>query len=117
MRVSRNWAGEDLMKGKARGDQSPFFKTRIEPATETLHMKKTGYLMMDGSWDLDFGLMQDAHVLLKQDKIKEEDLDRVVLAHQEGTGWLAWKFGSDSNSVDVGLELRKAMEGVDKSEE
>lgn len=110
VRVSRNWDGEDLMKGTKRGEQSPFFKTRIEPAIERRFMDKTAYLMMDGSWDLDFGLMQDAHVLLKEDKVKQQDLNGVVLAHQEGSGWLSWKFGNDSDGVDVGIELKKAME-------
>lgn len=116
VRVSRNWAGEDLMKGTKRGEQSPFFKTRIEPAIERKFMQKTAYLMMDGNWDLDFGLMQDAHVLLKEEKLKSQDLNGVVLAHQEGSGWLSWKFGDDSDSVDVGVELKKAMQGLDASE-
>ncbi|KAF2487829.1 hypothetical protein BDY17DRAFT_320343 [Neohortaea acidophila] len=117
VRVSRNWTGEDLMKGTKRGEDSPFFKTRIEPAIETQFMEKTGYLMMGGNWDLDFGLMQDAHVLLKQDKMKVEAFDRYVLAHHEKAGWLAWKFATvDVSGGDVGLELRKAMEGLEDEE-
>lgn len=111
VRVCRNWTGEDLMNSNKKGGESPFFKTRIAPAIEPRFMEKTAYLMMDGNWDLDFGLMEDAHVLLKQEKIKSADLDKVVLAHQKGSGWLAWNFRvEDSGARDVVAELRKVME-------
>lgn len=80
------------MQGTRKGDQSPFFKTRIVPAIDPMWMQKTGYLMMGKDWDLDFGLMQDAHVLIREGKIEAEDLDMLVLAHQEGGGWLMWRF-------------------------
>ena len=48
---------------------------------------------MDGNWDLEFGLMQDAHILVKEEKVKMMDLDMLILVHQEGSGWLSWKFG------------------------
>lgn len=108
VRVSRNWGGSDLMEGVKQGQQNPFFKTRILPAIERDFMQKTGYLMMGGSWDLDFPLIQDAHTLFKQDKIKIQDLDKLVLTHQEGVGWIAWKFEKDveANAED---EQRKKM--------
>lgn len=117
VRVCRNWTAVDLMEGTKKGGESPFFKTRILPATDGKFMEKTAYLMMDGSWDLDFGLMQDAHVLLKEEKLNADDLDRYVLVHQDRGGWLAWKFGSDIVTTDVGLEFRKAMEEAESASE
>lgn len=91
VRGSRNWGAEELMKGIKQGEENPFFKTRILPAIDKEFMKKTGYLMMDRSWDLDFQLMLDAHTLVsKQHRAKIEDLDKVVLAYLEGVGWLRW---------------------------
>ena len=95
VRVCRNWEGKDMMKGEKKGEESPFFKTRILTAIDGEAMEKTGYLMMDGSWDLDFGAMQDAHTLVKQDKLKLADFETLVLAHQNALGyqgWLAWRF-------------------------
>ena len=95
VRVCRNWEGKDMMKGEKKGEDSPFFKTRILTAIDGEAMEKTGYLMMDGSWDLDFGAMQDAHTLIKQDKLKLADLETLVLAHQNALGyqgWLSWRF-------------------------
>ena len=100
VRMSRNWDTEDLMQGVKQGEENPFFKTRILPAISRDHMRKTGYLMMDRSWDLDFELMQDAHVLLKQDKLKLAELDKLVFAHQECTGWVVWKWEPEDKNVE-----------------
>ncbi|KAK5125854.1 hypothetical protein LTR85_012130 [Meristemomyces frigidus] len=101
VRMSRNWDSVDLMKGVKQGDESPFFKTRILPAIEKNFMRsKTGYLMMDKSWDLDFQLMLDAHMLVKQAKLKMEDVDKLVLVHMEGVGWLAWQWETDSDVIE-----------------
>lgn len=102
VRGSRNWGTEELMKGIKQGEENPFFKTRILPAIERNFMKKTGYLMMDRSWDLDFQLMLDAHTLVfKQHRAVLEDLDRIILAYQEGVGWLRWRWEAvDSTDED-----------------
>lgn len=101
VRMSRGWGAEDLMQGIRQGEESPFFKTRILPAIERQFMRsKTGYLMMDKSWDLDFQLMLDAHTLIKQEKVKMENLDKLVFVHQEVTGWLSWQWESGSDIME-----------------
>ena len=56
--------------------------------------------MMDGNWDLDIGLMQDAHYLIKSGKVRIQELDYLVLAYQEGAGWLAWRFAASSDTSE-----------------
>lgn len=81
------------MQGVKQGQENPFFKTRILPAIEPVFMQKTGYLMMDRSWDLEFELMVDAHVLTTKEKAFEiAELDKLVWAYSEGNGWLVWKW-------------------------
>lgn len=106
VRVSRNWSSADLMRGVKQGEENPYFKTRVLPAIAREHMRKTGYLMMDGSWDLDFGVMQDAHYLLNKQKILVDDLDKLVLVHQEVNGWLAWRWETGSDVIE---ERRKKI--------
>jgi hypothetical protein len=93
VRVSRNWGRDDLMGGAKRGAESPFFKTRLLPALVSEKLQKTGYLLMDGSWDLDFGIMVQATKLLDKATVKEEQLDRKVFAwvgdEQKGQ-WTIW---------------------------
>lgn len=95
VRVCRNWESQDMMKGERRGEESPFFRTRILTAVDSEAMDKTGYLMMDGNWDLDFGAMEDAHTLIARHKIDMDELETLVLVHQASggfKGWLAWRF-------------------------
>lgn len=106
VRASRNWGSEELMRGSKVADQSPFWKTRIMPAISMEFLQKTGYLMMDASFDLDFGAMVDAHTLISQGKLKWSDIDRVVLVYQEGSGWLSYRFGTEGDLVE---ENRKKM--------
>jgi hypothetical protein len=106
VRVSRNWGEKELLKGSKVAAESPYWKTRIEPAIAMEFLRKTGYLMMDANFDLDFGVMQDAHYLVKEGKMKWDDLDRVVLVHSDGGGWLAYRFGTEGDRVE---ENRKKM--------
>ncbi|KAF2210647.1 hypothetical protein CERZMDRAFT_113185 [Cercospora zeae-maydis SCOH1-5] len=94
VRVSRNWNTNDLMQGVKQGQENAFFKTRILPAISHEEMRKTGYLMMNESWDLEFELMGDAETLVKRKEVRKEDLDKVVFAFLEGGkhGWVMWKW-------------------------
>ncbi|KAF2859912.1 hypothetical protein K470DRAFT_258435 [Piedraia hortae CBS 480.64] len=107
VRVSRNWGANDLMRGAKKGEESPFFKTRILPAIDRQHLRKTGYILMDGSWDLDFQAMLDAHTLDKRNEVKLSDIDRHVFVHSGGSdGWLIWKFETEQDLVE---ERRMAL--------
>ena len=97
------------MKGNKTGEESAFFKTRIQPAIDMVFMQKTGYLLMDGNWDLDFGAMQDAHTLVKQGKFGVEELECLVLVHLDGAGWLGWKFGGEKEAEADGDANAKKM--------
>ncbi|KAF2724531.1 hypothetical protein K431DRAFT_291620 [Polychaeton citri CBS 116435] len=97
-RVSRDWGTEDLMKGVRQGQENAFFKTRILPAIERGFVReKTGYLMMNESWDLDFELMIYMHILIeKQKAFSLMDIDKLVFAHLgEGKGWVTWKWEAE----------------------
>ena len=112
VRVCRNWEGKDMMKGEKKGSESPFFKTRISPAVEGEQLERTGYLMMDGNWDLDFGAMQDAHTLVKQKRLRLEELETLVFVYQDGggfRGWLCWRFREPRPEEEVEENRRKLM--------
>lgn len=109
VRVSRHWGTEELMQGVKQGEENAFFKTRVLPAIERQQMRKTGYLMMDQSWDLDFELMLDAHALAKADQLKFRDIDHIVFAYQEGSGWLQWQWRGEGADVDIVEERRKKV--------
>lgn len=97
VRASRGWGREELLGATKRGGDSPFFKTRILPAVERKRVQgKTGYLLMDGDWDLEFAAMVDATRLLDQKELKEENLEKSVFVwngeEEEGQGqWVVWE--------------------------
>jgi hypothetical protein len=117
VRVSRNWSGEDLVTGTKKGGESPFFKTRILPALDGEFMLKTGYVMMNASWDLDFGLMVKATELVDKKALAMEDLDRKVLVWQpSGTTegqWIVWDEKNYGKQIFAEL---KEMEPAENSE-
>jgi hypothetical protein len=112
VRISRGWENADLVKerrddeGKLSVESNPFWKVRVLPAVATATMQKTGYLLMDRSWDLDFELMCDAHMLVKQGEVSLRDLDKVVFAHVESIGWVIWRWEGE-NSEDFLVEGRR----------
>lgn len=94
-RQSRSWGAEDLLNGSKKGDDSPFWKTKILPGVELDKIGKTGYLLMDADWDLEFNAMVLAHDALDV-SIKEKDLNGKLWAwwqsgDQDGE-WLMWNF-------------------------
>jgi len=89
-----------------RGGESPFFKVRILPAVERNRVQgKTGYLLMDKDWDLEFAAMVDATRLLDLGELKEEFLEKSVFVwcgEEEGEGqwavWNCWKLDEGAES-------------------
>jgi len=91
VRESRKWGTEELMRGVKTGEDSPFFKTRIMPAIDKRYIReKTGYMMMDKNWDLDFYAMTQAHKLIKEKKMQVGDFEKTIWAYHETLGWLYW---------------------------
>lgn len=125
VRISRKWDGGDLVSGVKRGGESPFFKTRILPALDGEFMLKTGYVMMNDSWDLDFGAMVEATTLIERQELKLEDLDRRVFVWvpaRSGPGdsqWAVWNEKAQEEQIlgatgDFEPEPEEASEGRQK---
>jgi hypothetical protein len=95
VRRSRGWAAEEVLAGQKKGGESPFWRTRVLPYVQLDKMSKTGYLMMDGNWDLDFGAMTDGQLRLGKE-FKEDDLNGKIFcwfAEGDDSGkWIMWDF-------------------------
>jgi hypothetical protein len=121
VRMSRNWSGEDLVTGTKRGGESPFFKTRILTALDGEFMLKTGYVMMNASWDLDFGSMVMATELVDKKTLTLNNLDRKVFVWQpSGTSdgqWIMWdekNYGKQIFSELTEMDPAEQSEGRQK---
>ncbi|KAG7293864.1 hypothetical protein NEMBOFW57_003924 [Staphylotrichum longicolle] len=72
---------------------------RVRAATAPMLMQaKTGYLTMDGDWDLDWRGMVDATRLVDKKEIALDALAMVVLLHHERFGWVTVDLGTGGNA-------------------
>lgn len=76
-----------------QGRKGHSFKERVEPAVaEEWVRTKTGYLMMDKSWDLYFSGMVDAQAAVDDGTLSFNDFRNQVLVYSEKYGgWLVWE--------------------------
>jgi hypothetical protein len=99
VRRGRNW-DKPLLEGNEEGTKSWStqeeldVKFKIEPAMQPSSAGKSGLLLLDKDWDLDFKAMVDAHRMLKDERLKIDDLEGVALVYYQKQ-WLAWKVRED----------------------
>jgi hypothetical protein len=100
VRRSRSWS-EILEPGTWICDDEPALKERILPAITSLRLQKTGHLLVDADWDLDFPVMIRAHELVGKNKLQYEDFQISVLAYGgNDKGWLIWLVGDERGSPE-----------------
>ncbi|CAG9941380.1 unnamed protein product [Clonostachys rosea f. rosea IK726] len=90
VRRSRDWdvgLGDILKHDESRR----IFTAYIQQATSPmLQEQKTGYLLMNGQWDLDWDAMVYAHALVDKKDIALDAFRTVVLVHHQDHGWLCY---------------------------
>lgn len=93
VRKSRRWdksLAPDWLE--QNNTDSPIYAERIMPAIQRDWVaKKTGYLMMDKHWDLDYPAMISAHALVAQSKAPLSDFQNTVAVYSPRLSqWLIW---------------------------
>lgn len=71
-------------------DEELTIKVKVDPAMRPATLAKTGYLLLDKDWDLEFKAMLDAHKLVDKGTIQRKDLENLVLVYYQKQ-WLIWK--------------------------
>ncbi|KAF2748193.1 hypothetical protein M011DRAFT_401198 [Sporormia fimetaria CBS 119925] len=116
VRESRGWGAKDLLgeaegsTGKA-GEDSPFFKTRILPAVDAKRLReKTGYMLMDKDFDLQFAAMTKAAQLVDKKEVASDLLRKAVfvwVGTEEAGQWAMWNCWELDEGSD--MEARKKI--------
>ncbi|KAI1826394.1 hypothetical protein F4861DRAFT_498166 [Xylaria intraflava] len=93
VRRSRKWkeATGDVVNDGEDGTNvaRSFFLARIYAATTPMVLgEKTGYVLMDNDWDLDWAAMVDATTMVDKKMAAIEAFTLVILLFQEEWGWL-----------------------------
>lgn len=80
----------------AQNAESQVFQERIAKAVDKQWLKqKTGYQMLDKSWDLYFSGMVEAHTLVDKEQNSMEDFRTAVIVPTDRWGWLIWEVWRD----------------------
>ncbi|KAG5946762.1 hypothetical protein E4U53_006522 [Claviceps sorghi] len=90
VRRSRDWDRVlgDFLKD---ADAKKVLFAHINAATSPLlQEQKTGYLLMNGQWDLDWARMVHAHQLVEEKAAALEAFTSVVLVHDKDFGWMCY---------------------------
>lgn len=98
VRRSREWDTvlKDIFKDQ---DSRTILFTYIRQATSPIvQEQKTGYLLMNGQWDLDWAEMVHAHTMVDKKDIALEAFKNVVLVHHKDYGWLSYDINTGAAS-------------------
>ncbi|KAI2627573.1 hypothetical protein GGR54DRAFT_589570 [Hypoxylon sp. NC1633] len=97
VRRSRKW---DASMGNVIDDAGAksLFMSRVSTATAPMLVnEKTGYLLMDADWDLDWAAMVDATTMVDKKMAAIEAFKTVVLVFHEEHGWLCVNMKAGEN--------------------
>ncbi|KAH8903681.1 hypothetical protein BR93DRAFT_901154 [Coniochaeta sp. PMI_546] len=98
--------------------------SKVTPATDAILLKeKTGYLLMNGDWDLDWAAMISATALVDARTIALQAFERVVLFYSKEFGWVCVDRGAAGGPSAAEEERRRqvfafrdALTAVDKED-
>ncbi|KAG9232308.1 hypothetical protein BJ875DRAFT_380982 [Amylocarpus encephaloides] len=99
IRRSRKWflPGTDVLDEGV--EQSLLFQN-VAKATNSVWMnEKTGYLMLNKEWDLDWKIITTATKMADKGVMKLDDFKTTVLVHSDEFGWLAIESGIAGGSA------------------
>jgi hypothetical protein len=93
VRQSRIW-DKSLLPDWTMDDELTL-KHKIMPALERKYLDKTGYLLEDKNWSLDFQAIIDAHSLIDAKNLALQDFRKAVLVYYPPSkgphgGWMMW---------------------------
>ncbi|KOS17510.1 hypothetical protein ESCO_002621 [Escovopsis weberi] len=100
VRRSRDWDRElkDIFRDPGSGK---ILLGLVRQATSPiLQEQKTGYLLMDGKWDLDWQGMVDAHAMVTRKEVALEAFKNVVLVFHQDHGWLCCDLRGGGSAVE-----------------
>ncbi|KAG7136017.1 hypothetical protein HYQ45_006345 [Verticillium longisporum] len=116
VRRSRDW-DRKLRNGHGNGDgdgadvlQSAETRAALlalvrQATSPMLQHEKTGYLTMNGEWDLDWEAMVTAHALVDRKDMALDAFRAVVLVHHVEYGWMALAQPRDDAAQEAGVPV------------
>ena len=104
VRKSRKWDRELPERWMTEDEET--VKQKIMPAIDKTLLHKTGYLLLDQDWDLDYAAMVTAHDLVDAGTLPAVTFVKVVLIYYPlAGGWIYWDaYAEDEPAREPGRE-------------
>ncbi|OJJ51562.1 hypothetical protein ASPZODRAFT_57030 [Penicilliopsis zonata CBS 506.65] len=100
-RSKPSWSAKLERNRWIRDDEAT--RDRIVAAVTPDRIAKTGHLLSDADWDLDYDAMLRAHVLVdatrKGEGVPLDEFRTAVLVHTDADGWLIWHVGDQDTTA------------------
>lgn len=97
-RSSRSWSRKLERNKWIRHDEA--MRDKIVAAVTPERIGKTGYLLVDDDWNLDYQAMIRAHAVVdltrKGDGIQLDEFRTAVLVYTDSDGWLVWRVADEN---------------------
>ncbi|KGO72940.1 hypothetical protein PITC_061680 [Penicillium italicum] len=97
-RSNRSWSQELERNRWIREDEVR--RDKIVAAVTPEKIGKTGYLLVDEDWNLDYAAMVRAHALVDRtrrgDGVQIDEFRTSVLVNTDADGWLIWRVGDEN---------------------
>jgi hypothetical protein len=109
VRRSRRWdraIGNPIEEGSMQDEMLGIIKRAVDPIWIS---EKTGYLMLNREWDLDWKLMVVATKLADKGTLSFEDFKTTILVHSEEFGWMVIETASAGGSAKEEEGRRKIV--------
>lgn len=100
-RSARSWSQALKRNTWMRDDEAN--RDKIVAAVTPERISKTGYLLVDADWNLDYRAMIRAHKLVDRTRrgegVQLDEFRTAVLVHTDADGWLMWRVGDENTST------------------
>lgn len=125
-RSRRSWSRK-LERNKWIRDNDAM-RDKIVAAVTPERIGKTGYLLVDADWNLDYRAMVHAHGLVdrihKGDGVQLDEFRTAVLVHTDADGWLIWRVADENSPAglqksaqrDQILAFKEKLSGMGKED-
>lgn len=101
VRQSRQPWSSKLERNRWLYEDEKVVRERIVPAVAPQRISKSGYLLIDADWDLDYKAMVRAHELVdmtsKGQGVQLDEFRTAVLVNTDNEGWLLWRVADEDN--------------------
>jgi hypothetical protein len=99
VRQSRNPWSSKLVRNRWIYEDNTTVTGKVVPAVAPHRIQKSGYLLVDADWDLDYEAMVRAHrqidLTRKGEGIQLDEFRTAVLVHTDNDGWLIWRVADE----------------------